>query len=96
MIDMQGQELVPVQYEKCTTEGKEIICMSQDDELHFLMAPDVKDRMVKRVEDAQARSIFPDLRLVDKVRISKDSPIPKGIRSFLHCIDLVLFTRKAI
>ncbi len=78
LIDMQGQELVPVQYEKCTTEGKEIICMSQDDELHFLMAPDVKDRMVKRVEDAQARSIFPDLRLVDKSKDLKGFTNTKG------------------
>lgn len=52
--------------------------MSQDDELHFLMAPDVKDRMVKRVEDAQARSIFPDLRLVDKSKDLKGFTNTKG------------------
>jgi hypothetical protein len=78
LIDMQGQELIPVRYEKCSDEGKEILCTSVDDELHFVKSPEVKDRMARRVEEAQARSIFPDLILVQKSKNLKGFTNLKG------------------
>lgn len=69
LINMQGQELVPVKFDTWKEEGKEFIFLSTTDEVHFLKAPEVKDPMVKRMEDAQAHSVCPDLLKIQK---SKD------------------------
>ena len=56
LINMQGEELVPVQYEKFRMEENTYVFTGPDGERRLEAPPEIVPPNVKRVEDAKARS----------------------------------------